>query len=248
MKRFSLLVIIIVLVGSVLPKLTYAQSCESATKVVADIWEEAGDVALKIGCGVAGGAGAAVGVEVDFDACYESAQKYANLTEKMIDFWNNAVGHNWAVIGPRQLSMNTDLKGTLWGTSGRMFVTAYPMASDKVTITIDERDGKAKTSVVVCKFDQNSKHTKLATKWFNDTSDRRNKSDEHRKVEVTGARGYILSVHFDAKEILPTKKFAYTLRAEEDEPIVAEVEDKGPIKARTVTGKTVPVKKTTKKN
>jgi hypothetical protein len=202
-RIFKILVVVLLL--AIVPSITYAQSCTSAAQVVADVWEKAGEVAMAIGCGVATVAGG-----VDFSTCYASANFLSELTSTLIGWWNSVVDNSWATIGPRLLELNTDLDGKLVSTSGRMFVS-LPIATDKITVTIDERDGKAKTSVVVCKHDKKGNATQVATKWFNDTNDKQKKTDEHREVVVTGAKDHIISVHLDAKSVANT--FSYTVRA-----------------------------------
>jgi len=202
---------IIVLVALATPFAAYSGSCGSVASVTADIWEEAGDVALSIGCGVAVVASKGT---VDFTQCYDSSKKASEFIKNMPGFWNTVADDSWAKIGPRQLTFNKNIKGTLFGTGGRVFVSPYPIGSDKVTITIDERDGKGKASVVVCKVDKKNNFTTIATKWFNDSRDRKKKKNEHRAIVVNGARDHVLTVHFDGKSV--ANKFAYTLRAEEN--------------------------------
>ena len=93
-----------------------------------------------------------------------------------------------------------------------MFVS-FPMENDKLTITVSERDGKAKTSVIVCKHYPDGKWTQLSTRWFNDTNDLQRKDNEVERIELSGVKGYEISVHADAKSVANT--FEYTVRADD---------------------------------
>jgi hypothetical protein len=175
-----------------------AQSCTSAAKVTADIWDVVGPYATTVGC-------------ASGDPTLCTAAQLAEFTAKCITFWNNQVNNSWATIGPRDMEFGKTYTGTLVGTSGRLFISPYPSTSDEVTVTIDETDGKAKTAVVVCKVNKNNEATQVAEKWFNDTDERQDKKDEHREIVVKGAKNHIIVVHFDAKSAL--NSFSYKLRA-----------------------------------
>ena len=194
MKRWLLFFIVGVLAST--PVLGQAQSCGSASKVTSDIWGEVDQFVKAYPC--TGSVDCLV-------------KKGLILSDKLIKFWNSKVKNSWAKIGPRDLQFKKTYTGTLVGTGGRMFITPVPASASPVTITIDETNGKAKTSVVVCKVDEKNGRTKVATKWFNDTSDRKNKKNEHRSVVVKGVLGDIITVHMDAKSV--TNKFSYKIRA-----------------------------------
>jgi hypothetical protein len=186
-------------------------ACQSAAKAVADIFKESDKIASALGCAVATGVGAVVGVPIDYGMCLSSVQKAVDFTKEMIDFWNDMLGSDsWSTIGPRQLLPNEEFKGTLWSTGGRMYITPFPLGKDIAKLIITERDGKAKTSIEVCKFNQAGKSTELATRWFNDTNDRQDQTKEQRIIELDGVKNHVLVVHFDAKSV--TNKFAYSIK------------------------------------
>ena len=197
MKKYWLVLLAAALLATI-PVTAEAQSCDSASKVTSDIWDEIDQFVKAYPC---------TGT-VD---CL--IQRGALLTDTLISFWNSQADDGWGKIGPRDLEFDKNYTGTLRSTSGRMFITPVPASATPVTITIDETDGKAKTSVVVCKVDENNVRTKVATKWFNDTSERKKKKkpNEHRSVEVKGVKGDIVTVHFDAKSW--TNEFSYKIRA-----------------------------------
>ena len=185
-------------------------SCQSAAKVAADIFVESEDVASSLGCAIVVGLGAAFGVPIDYATCFEGAKKTLQYTGKMVAFWNKAASNGWAAIGPRILEPNTTYKGTLVGTTGRMFITPWPLPVDEAELIITETNGKAKTNAIVCSYNQSGDHMDLAEKWFNDTKERKNKSDEQRSIILRGVRNKILSVKLDAKSF--SNKFSYTVR------------------------------------
>jgi len=182
---------------------TKAQSCASAAVVVSDIWDAVDDKAVVVGCSVG-----AVLPGVGYVTCLSA--KMASFTSKMVSFWNSKVNNSWAVIGPRILVPKTKYNGTIVGTAGRVFVTPYPFDKSSGTVTINELDGKGKTSVVVCKVDKNGNSTKLTTKWFNDTPDRKDKKDEKRSFSISGVKGYLITIHFDGKSV--TNSFKYDVK------------------------------------
>jgi hypothetical protein len=200
---------------TVLPGLTQAETCQSAAKVAGDIFDKVGTEAIALGCSavkVAMGKEETFGMN-DLLECYKDASFYTNLAKSLNGWWNNQVANNGSLtIGPRHLTIDTDLDGTLVSTSGRMFIS-FPMEKDAVTITINERDGKAKTSVVACKHKPDGKWEEVATRWFNDSNDQKGNKKESRKIELQGVKGYEVSLHLDSKAVLGD--FAYTVRAKD---------------------------------
>lgn len=178
-----------------LPTTAHAQSCQSASKVTSDIWGEVDDFVKMYPC-------------VSAVDC--AVKKGSLMTDRLIKFWNTMSGNGWSRIGPRRLDFDKKLEGTIAGTGGRMFVS-LPSSASPVTLTIRERDGKGKVSVVVCKVDAKNRRTKVATLWFNDNKKRKNNAKEKRTVKVKGVKGDIITVHFDGKSV--SNKFSYTLTA-----------------------------------
>lgn len=174
-----------------------AQGCKSATNVVSDIFNNYGKVLATVGCTLANQTG-----------CLGDAKKYAKMTSDMIAYWNKqSKTTSWATIGPRMLQFNKDHIGKIVSTGGRMFISPIPSNKNQLTVSINELDGKGKTSVVICKVDKNNNYFPLATKWFNDTSDRKKKDDEKRNFTISGVKGYLISVHFDGKSVGNTMQY-----------------------------------------
>lgn len=73
---------------------------------------------------------------------------FTGLMNTMGRWFDTRVSKNqWATIGPRRLTFARQ-KGTLVGTSGRLFLTALPMFDKKVTLTLKKTYGKGKTGIV----------------------------------------------------------------------------------------------------
>ena len=154
MRRFLKSVSISTIMVAALPGFAFAQNCQSATKVAADIYDKVGTEAIALGCSAVKIALAGEGNTFDTKDlldCYKDASFFSGLTKSLVGWWNNQVAdNNWSTLGPRRLTLNTNLDGTLVGTTGRMFIS-FPLENDTLTITTSERDGKAKTSLIVCK-------------------------------------------------------------------------------------------------
>ncbi|MHC4106424.1 MAG: hypothetical protein ACYSR9_15900 [Planctomycetota bacterium] len=183
---------------------SYAQNCNSAASVVADIWGKVHEVSYQAGCRIVTevvtlGNGSAredsrsgsvtlsnpVDAVSNYSDCFDTVAKLSNLNSKLVTFWNSKVNNSWATIGPRRLTMEDNHTGNLVGTGGRKFVTFPLFDRNSVTITIDETGGKGKTSVTVCKIDADNQKTNIGTKWFNDTKDRKKKRSEKRSFTDT---------------------------------------------------------------
>lgn len=176
-----------------------AQGCKSATAVVTDIYNNYGKVLKKFGCSL-----------TKQNSCLDNVNKYEKIVKEQIAYWNKRSKTTaWATIGPRSMKFGDNYKGTLIGTGGRMFISVAPSNKSSLTVSIDELDGKGKTSVVICKVDKNGTYWPLATKWFNDTKARKKDKREKRKFTIKGVKGHLISVHFDGKSV--ANKFQYKL-------------------------------------
>ena len=199
-----------------LPQVASAQSCQSATKVAADVFDKVGTEAVALGCSAVK---IALGKDQQFDqndllSCYKDASFYTGLARSLTSWWNTQVANNnWSTLGPRNLEMDKNLDGKLIGTSGRMFIAAVPLETDSATIKISERDGKGKASFVVCTHAPGGKWHEVATGSFNDTGDRKDNESETRTVKLTGVKGLLASINIDGKSVANT--FSYTIRADD---------------------------------
>ena len=130
----------------------------------------------------------------------QTAVVAAEVSEKMIAFWNNMSKNSWATIRPRQLSFGATLQGKLVSTGGRMFVSAEPLDNDTVNLKIKKTDGKAKTSVTVCKDD----HGKKSKVWEFTIDNGKDNVGKTWTKSLSGMQGRILTIHLDAKSVANT--------------------------------------------
>lgn len=179
-----------------------AASCDSATKVVSDIWSQYDVVVKAAGCAVVI---VASNGSVQPNVCLDAADKAAKVAEDMVAYWNRMANNSWATIGPRELEMGKTLKGKLVSTGGRVFVSTQPLDEDRVDLKIEKTDGKAKTSVTVCKDYRGSK-----TKLWDFTIENGKQLGTWNRT-LTGMKGRVLTVHLDAKSVANT--MSYELRA-----------------------------------
>jgi hypothetical protein len=185
--------------------------CESAAKVVADIFAEAHVVGTTLGCAVASVVGPVVGVPISYEQCFVTVEQAADFTRKMINFWNAHIAKGgWATLGPRQLIPNTTIKGRIVSKGDRMLIMPYPFKTDSARLTITETDGRGRTSITVCKYNEGGIHTELAEWMVNDTDFRKDKPNEVRTLQLNGVKNYILVVKFDGLSLGYT--LAYRLR------------------------------------
>lgn len=181
-------------------------SCGSLTSVAADLWKEYGEVAKQVGCFSAVALSKGM---IPYEACYDGVTQYEETVKKMIAFWNKMAKNGWATIGPRRLEIGSWLEGRLVSTGGRVFIAETPLNKDTIDITLKKTDGKAHTSVTVCKYAENGKSTTL---WdFEVDSGKETVGDTFKKT-LNGVRNHLISVHLDAKSV--TNTFAYKLLVE----------------------------------
>jgi hypothetical protein len=194
------------------PGAAAAQSCKSAAKTASQLYEKVGEEAVAAGCvavKLALEKGGTFDVK-DLSQCYGIASFATTLTSGLVSYWNQLVGDGSATIGPRDLPFDETEKGKLVGTSGRMYIS-LPLPTDSAEVTITERDGKAKTSVVVCEHTPDGKFHEVKTVWFNQDDRAKDDRSETRTVSLEGLRGRPISVHLDAKSVANTFEYAVRL-------------------------------------
>lgn len=199
------------------PSPAKAADCESGTQMALAIWKEWGDQMKKGGCFTATavatvlteGATAAGAVGM-YQTCYDTLTKFEEITKKVIPKWNSLVGNTWATLGPRALTLNTALSGTLVSTGGRVFLTAAPLPAntDEVTLKLKKTGGKGKTSVAVCKVSAHG-HADQIWSFTIDAGD--DNEDQTWSRTFQNMDGYVLCVHLDCQSV--AKKMAYELTA-----------------------------------
>jgi len=188
-----------------------AQKCNSGATITADIWDEVTSLYATIPCSVGDG--------VASEDCLELVKDLFDHQRHLINFWNNAANNNWATIGPRQMQIDKKYEGTLVGSTERLFITPYPSHKKKVIITIRELNGKGKTGVAVCTVNEFNESQTVATRWFNDTKDRKDDEREIRQVVIDNAKGKIIKVHLDGKSATNTLKYRINVQGQDYDKI-----------------------------
>lgn len=187
--------------------LATAQSCQSAPSVISDLNKEISKKLIKLGCAISA---TYQGSDTqNYNNCISDVTKYQKLTEQMVTYWNGRK-NSWSTIGPRRLNFGQYEHGRLVSTGGRMYISCVPSNKNTMTVDISELDGKGKTSFVVCKVDRRGNYTQLRNGWFNDSSDRKKKTNEKRSFTISGVQGHLISIHFDGKSVGNT--FQYKVR------------------------------------
>jgi len=162
------------------PATAHAGTCGSVTSVSADIWQKFGSLA--------------------------SSLPYVEKVEKMIKFWNANVGGSWATLGPRALTPNTDLAGTVVGKGERVFIAPAPTNEDSITVELEKVAGKAKTNVTVCSVSEAGRPVKIGE--F--TAAKGDYTKTWTKT-IKGVKDKVITVHLAGMSA--SKKFKYELRA-----------------------------------
>lgn len=162
------------------PATAHAGTCGSVTSVSSDIWQKFGSLA--------------------------SSLPYVDKVEEMIKFWNANVGGTWATLGPRALTPDTDLEGSVVGKGERVFIAPAPTNKDSITVELEKLAGKAKTNVTVCSVSEAGRPVKL----WEFTAGKGGYTKTWTKT-INGVKNKVITVHLAGMSA--SKKFKYELRA-----------------------------------
>jgi hypothetical protein len=126
--------------------------------------------------------------------------------QKIKNVWNWIAANGGATIGPRFLELDGGNEtGSITGQTKSTFVTP-PSFYNKVELTINKYDGKAKTGVVICVQGRNGVTTQKATYEFpND------KNGKVKKFTLNNVKGKIIIVAMKNKSV--GNKFKYRINA-----------------------------------
>lgn len=167
------------------PTTAHAGTCGSVASVSSDLFKEYNKIASSI--------------------------PYSDKVDKMIKFWNSMAGNSWAKIGPRRLDYGKTHNGTVTGPTSRVFIAETPSNKKHADVTIKKLDGKAKTSITVCKVDSSGNQQKV---W--DFTVQNGNGTETFTRTVKGLEGKILTVHINGHSA--TNKFKYSVKAVKKNP------------------------------
>ena len=168
-----------------LPSTAAAGTCGSVASVSSDLFKEYNSLASQI--------------------------PYIDKVDKMITFWNSMAGNSWAKIGPRRLEYGKTMSGTVTGPTSRVFIAETPSDMKQADVTIKKLDGKAKTSITVCKVDASGNQQKV----WDFTVENGNGTETFTRT-VKGLEGKLLTVHINGHSA--TNSFKYTVRANKKNP------------------------------
>jgi hypothetical protein len=133
---------------------------------------------------------------------------FKNEVQKIKNVWNWIASNGGANIGPRFLELDGgNEQGSIAGQTKRTFVTP-PSFYNKVELTINKYDGKAKTGVVICVQGRDGVTEQRATYEFpND------KNGKVKKFTLNNVKGKIIIVAMRNQSV--GNKFKYRVNAKE---------------------------------
>lgn len=126
--------------------------------------------------------------------------------QKLKNVWNWIASNSSATIGPRLLEVDGgNENGTIMGQTSSTFVTP-PSFENKMEITINKYQGRAKTGVVICAMGEDGVLTQLREYEFpND------KNGKVKKFTLNNVKGKIVIVAM--KNLSVGNKFTYRINA-----------------------------------
>lgn len=131
---------------------------------------------------------------------------FKNDVQKLKNAWNWIVSNSGATIGPRFLETDGGNEtGTIMGQTSSTFVTP-PSFNNKMEVTINKYNGRAKTGVVICAMGRNGVMTQLHSYEFpND------KNGKVKKFTLNNVKGKIVIVAMKNQSV--GNKFQYRINA-----------------------------------
>ncbi len=129
---------------------------------------------------------------------------FKNKVTKIKNVWNWIASNGGANIGPRLLELDGgNEQGSITGQTKRTFVTP-PSFDNKVEITINKYDGKAKTGVVICVQGRDGVTRQRASYEFPN-----NKNGKVKKFVLNNVKGKIIIIAMKNKSV--GNKFKYRI-------------------------------------
>lgn len=129
------------------------------------------------------------------------------LLDRMVGWWNSMAEGDWATFGPRRLGPEWDF-GTLWGTSGRLFLATAPVQTS-TRIDVMKRDGIAPANIVICATAEDGSTREIGRGRFEKGPENVNQT---RTFLFTNLAAELLAVKIDATDWVPTNRFEYRVR------------------------------------
>ncbi len=158
-----------------------AQNCNQGAKLAEKTWEKWGPWKPNI-----------------------SLNPFKSKVQAIKNVWNWIASNGGATIGPRFLELDGgNESGNIAGQTKSTFVTP-PSFDNRVEITINKYDGKARTGVVICVQGRNGVTTQKATYEFPN-----NKNGKVKKFVLNNVKGKIIIVAM--KNLSVGNKFKYRI-------------------------------------
>ncbi|MBT8108332.1 MAG: LamG domain-containing protein [Gammaproteobacteria bacterium] len=147
--------------------------------------------------------------------CETTAQAFATLPDRALSFWNDRIASGgWATIGPRGLLLGNREQGNLIVPGDRKFITIMPpLYKDRATLTLEERDGRARVTARVCKVSFDNEYTLLRTFSVNEAPGERENQNQLILWDLDGVLLHHLIVVLDASGTIG-RNFRYYLTIE----------------------------------
>lgn len=160
-----------------------AQNCNQGDKLARDTWAEWGPWQPNI-----------------------SLNPWKNKVQRIKNVWNAIASNGSATIGPRFLELDGGNEtGTILGQTKRTFVTP-PSFDNRVEVTINKYDGKARTGVVICVQGRDGVTTERTSYIFP-----KDKNGKVKKFTLNNVKGKIIIVA--VKNLSVGNKFKYRINA-----------------------------------
>jgi len=180
MKKLIVLIVISVFTFS---NQTQAQNCNQGAKLAKNTWEQWGPWKPHI-----------------------SLIPFQSEVRKIKRAWNAIASNGGATVGPRFLEIDGGNKqGSIAGQTKRTFITP-PSFDNKVEITINKYDGKARTGVTICVQGRDGVTTNKTSYIFP-----KDKNGKIKKFVLNNVKGKIIIVAM--KNLSVANKFKYKIKA-----------------------------------
>lgn len=187
-------------------------SCKTPARLVSKIWDQADTLFEKYGDSVVVAAAGSIPQTQAAILALKAAHKTGEAIDEAIRKWNDLVGNSWAKIGPRALTFDETLRGTLTSATTRTFITPFPCVEDEVSLNIRERGGSAKTEICICRIDSDGDEDQVARFVWNENRSERKQKSQRIRYRVRGVEGHLLVVTLKSSSVL--KKLEYSIEAE----------------------------------
>ena len=148
-----------------------------------------------------------------YGACVAGTSAASRIPDTLLGFWNSKIASGgWATIGPRELKIEATNSGNLIAPGDRKFITSSPiLGTDRVTLGIEELDGRARVHARICTVTMNNYYGQLHVFTFNETPEERANQAQTILQDLDDVGEKFLIVKLDA-EGTPDRNFKYEIK------------------------------------